>query len=125
MASVLTTRQDDRERALNTAVARIAEHWKLTNEELGLILGLSHPSVSRLRAGKLQLETRSKSFEAGQYLLRLFRSLDALMGSDDQASRSWLRTPNLDLERAPVELLSTFTGLSRVCDYVDAFRARV
>ena len=125
MATVLTTRQDNQERALSTAVARIAEHWKLTNEELGLILGLSHPSVSRLRAGKLQLEARSKSFEAGQYLLRLFRSLDALMGSDDQASRSWLRTPNLDLERAPVELLSTFTGLSRVCDYVDAFRARV
>ena len=71
------------------------------------------------------LETRSKAFEAGQYLLRLFRSLDALMGSDDQASRAWLRTRNLDLERAPIELLSTFTGLSRVCDYVDAFRARV
>ena len=125
MATALKVRRADQEQALSTALARIAELWGLTNEQFGLILGLSGPSASRLRAGKLALEVRSKAFEAGQYLLRLFRSLDALMGSDDQASRAWLRTHNLDLERRPIELLSTFTGLSRVCDYVDAFRARV
>ena len=57
--------------------------------------------------------------------MRLFRSLDALMGSDDSAAKSWLAAPNLDLEAKPLELINSFKGLMTVCDYVDAHRARV
>jgi hypothetical protein len=32
------------------------------------------------------MEPQSKAFELGQHLVRLFRGLDALMGSDDEAS---------------------------------------
>jgi uncharacterized protein (DUF2384 family) len=110
---------------LTEAVRRVGKLWKLTDQQLGAILGLSRASAARVREGKLELDPRAKSFEVGQYLVRLFRSLDALMGCDDEAARDWLRTPNLDLETRPIELLSTFTGLSRVCDYVDGFRARV
>ncbi len=78
-----------------------------------------------MRAGKSELDPASKSFEAGQFLLRLFRSLDALLGSDDLAARAWLATPNLDLEARPLELIDSFKGLMTVCDYVDAHRARV
>ena len=110
---------------LTTAIARIAEFWGLTNAKLGSVLGLSPATVSRLRAGKAELDPASKSFEAGQYLLRLFRSLDALLGSDDMAARAWLATPNLDLEACPIDLIDSFKGLMTVCDYVDAHRARV
>src|SRR6186713_2981815 len=72
------------------AVQRIAEFWNLTNEGLGQILGLSGSTVSRLRSGSWQFQPGTKSFELAQYLLRLFRSLDALLGSDDVAARSWL-----------------------------------
>jgi hypothetical protein len=113
------------DQTLTRATAQIADLWSLTNAQLGAILGVSGPTASRLRDGRYMLDPRSKSFELGQYLLRLFRGLDALLGSDDKAARDWLRTPNLDLGTRPIELLSTFTGLSRVCDYVDAFRARV
>ena len=112
-------------KVLTTAVARIAEFWGLTNAKLGSVLGLSPATVSRLRAGKAELDPASKSFEAGQYLLRLFRSLDALLGSDDMAARAWLATPNLDLEACPIDLIDSFKGLMTVCDYVDAHRARV
>jgi uncharacterized protein (DUF2384 family) len=112
-------------KVLTTAVARIAEFWGLTNAKLGSVLGLSPATVSRLRAGKTELDPASKSFEAGQYLLRLFRALDALLGSDDMAARAWLATPNLDLEACPLDLIDSFKGLMTVCDYVDAHRARV
>jgi uncharacterized protein (DUF2384 family) len=112
-------------KVLTTAVARIAEFWGLTNAKLGSVLGLSPATVSRLRAGKTELDPASKSFEAGQYLLRLFRALDALLGSDDMAARAWLATPNLDLEACPIDLIDSFKGLMTVCDYVDAHRARV
>ena len=125
LATQLRSSSTEQSRVLSEAIARIADLWSLTNERLGRVLGLSSATISRLRSGSFELEADSKAFEAGQYLVRLFRSLDAMMGSDDEASRAWLRSPNLDLETTPIELLVTFTGLARVCDYVDAHRARV
>lgn len=110
---------------LALGVARIAACWELTNEQLGAVLGLSPASASRLRAGRFALERGSKAFELGQYLLRLFRGLDSLLGSDDAAARSWLRTPNLDLDGRPIELMRSVRGLVALADYVDDHRARV
>ncbi len=117
--------QPDDGKVLTTAIARIGELWGFTNAKLGAVLGLSEATVSRLRSGKTALDPASKSFEAGQFLLRLFRSLDALLGSDDMAARAWLATPNVDLEARPADLIESFAGLITVCDYVDAHRARV
>lgn len=125
MASKAAEPQVEDGRVLTDAVARIAQFWGLTNAKLGAVLGLSPATISRLRSGKTELDPASKSFEAGQYLLRLFRSLDALLGSDDLAARGWLATSNLDLEAPPIDLIDSFKGLMTVCDYVDAHRARV
>ena len=110
---------------LTSAVARIADLWGLSNARLGTLLGVSPATASRLKSGQAQLDPATKSFEAGQFLLRLFRSLDAVMGSDDDAARRWLATRNLDLDAAPGDLIASFRGLITVCDYVDSYRARV
>ena len=110
---------------LSKAVARVADCWKLTNDQLGSVLGLSAATASRLRTGSYQLKSDEKSFELGQYLVRLFRSLDAILGSDDQAAGAWLRTANLDLEARPIDLIVTIRGLMDVADYVDDFRAHI
>jgi hypothetical protein len=115
----------DAARVLSEAVGRIAEFWHLTNAGLGAILGLSGPTVSRLRAGQYRLDPGSKPFELAQHLLRLFRSLDSWLGQEDTSVRSWLTTPNLDLGGRPIDLLPTVRGLLRTSDYVDALRARV
>mgnify|MGYP001043404594 FL=1 len=115
----------DAPRVLSEAVARIAAFWGLSNARLGAVLGLSAPTVSRLRGGAWLLEPGSKPFELAQHLLRLFRSLDSWLGQDDAAARSWLATPNRDLGGAPLELIGTVRGLLRAGDYVDALRARV
>ncbi|MBN9504767.1 MAG: DUF2384 domain-containing protein [Altererythrobacter sp.] len=125
MATLPADLEAEDDRILTTAVSRIADFWGLTNAKLGAVLGLSAATVSRLRSGQAKLDPASKSFEAGQFLLRLFRSLDALLGSDDQAARSWLATRNLDLGARPIDLIDSFKGLITVCDYVDAHRARV
>jgi transcriptional regulator with XRE-family HTH domain len=106
-------------------VQRVAEFWALTNEELGEILGLSASTISRLRNGSWHFQRGTKSFELAQYLLRLFRSLDSLMGSDDAAARSWLAGENRDLGARPIDLVRTIRGLSDVADYVDDYRAKV
>lgn len=115
----------EKTQVLTNAVARIAELWGLSNARLGAILGVSMATASRLRSGQSQLDPASKSYEAAQFLLRLFRSLDALLGSDDIAAKSWLSTENLDLGGKPIEQIETMRGLIAVCDYVDFYRARV
>ena len=110
---------------LAKAVANAARLWGLSNEALGQIIGISASSASRLRAGTLHLERGTKPFELGQYLVRLFRSLDSMTGSDDSASRSWLATDNLDLDGRPIDLIRTVKGLLDVANYVDDFRAHV
>ena len=110
---------------LAEAFRRIAEYWHLTNEGLGDILGLSGSTVSRLRNGAWQFQAGSKSFELAQYLVRLFRSLDSLMGSDDAASRSWLQAENPELGARPLDLIMSIRGLMTVADYVDDYRAHV
>lgn len=115
----------DENRVLSQAVGRVAACWMLTNEQLGAILGLSAATASRLRSGGYELDRSTKAFELGQYLVRLFRSLDALMGSDDQASTSWLKTINLDLGGKPIDLIRTINGITTVTHYLDDYRARV
>ncbi|HYC96200.1 MAG TPA: MbcA/ParS/Xre antitoxin family protein [Sphingomicrobium sp.] len=122
----LDTRADSRDGViLAEAVRRIAEYWQLTNEGLGEILGLSGSTISRLRNGSWHFSVGTKSFELAQYLTRLFRSLDSLLGSDDAAARSWLEADNVELSGRPVTLIRTIRGLTMVADYVDDYRARV
>ena len=125
MATAALNLESADDRILTSAVAKIAAYWNLNNAKLGTVLGLSPATASRMRSGQAKLDPSSKSFEAGQFLLRLFRSLDAMMGSDDAAAKSWLASPNLDLEARPLDLIDSFKGLITVCDYVDAHRARV
>ena len=125
MASRAPSVKESDDKLLTSAISKIATFWGLSNVKLSSVLGLSEATISRLRSGKTFLDPASKSFEAGQFLLRLFRSLDALMGSDDDAAKSWLASHNLDLEARPIDLIDSFKGLLTVCDYVDAHRARV
>lgn len=123
--SVLARPLQEKAGALSGAVVRISDFWSLSNAKLATVLGLSPATVSRLRAGTTALDPASKSFEAGQFLLRLFRSFDALLGSDDNAAKAWLNTVNLDLDGKPIDRIDTMRGLMEVCDYVDFYRARV
>ena len=107
------------------AAVRAAAHLGLTNVVLGKVLGLSEASVSRLQRGTYALEPDSKHFELAVLFVRLFRGLDAIVGGDTAAARSWLRTPNLALRDTPLALIQTIQGLAQAVQYVDARRARV
>jgi uncharacterized protein (DUF2384 family) len=124
MASRAATVDMKDDQVLTSAIAKISDFWGLSNAKLGIVLGVSAATASRMRSGATALDPASKSFEAGQFLLRLFRGLDALVGSDDVAARSWLAAPNLDLGARPFDLIDSFRGLITVCDYVDGYRAR-
>jgi hypothetical protein len=113
------------EAVLTKAVAKAAELLDLTNADLSRVLGLSQSTVSRLRAGTFVIKSDTKEFELAAHFVRLFRGLDAITGSDDAASQSWLRADNRALDGKPIERISTIAGLFDVVAYMDASRASI
>ena len=107
---------------LTRAAVRAAEILDLSGRELAAILGVSPSSLSRLARSR-EIRPDSKEGELALLFLRVFRSLDALLGGDAESCRRWLRSFNAHLGGVPAELLPTVTGLVGVAEYLDAMRS--
>ena len=105
------------------AVLRAADRLHVSSRALARIVGVSEASVSRMRAGSYALSPADKPFELAMLFVRLYRALDAIVGGDDAAAAAWLRSDNLALGAAPLELVQTVPGLMHVVNYLDARRA--
>ena len=92
-------------------------------QDTGVILGVSEATISRMRRGEYPLE--NKPFELAIMFIRLYRSLDAVIGGDDAVAKSWLRNKNSALKEAPIDLIQSVSGLTDVIQYLDARRAVV
>ena len=104
------------------SVMRAADRLALPNRVLAAVLGVSEATVSRMGAGTYQLAPESKPFELAVLFLRLFRSLDAIVGGDFAVARKWLRNDNTALGAAPIALIESVSGLVNVVAYLDAHR---
>ena len=110
---------------VSKAVVRAADLLGLTQVTLADVLGLSTATTSRLKAGSYALQpARKREWEFALLFVRLFRSLDAIVGAGD-AAQTWLRGPNTALGGRPVDLIRSAEGLVRVVHYLDAHRGRI
>jgi transcriptional regulator with XRE-family HTH domain len=107
------------------AAIRAADKLRINNKALAAVIGVSEATVSRMKNGKHALGAGSKPFQLAVLLIRLYRSLDALIGGDDVATRAWLSNMNTVLGAAPIELIQSVSGLMNVIQYLDARRAVV
>lgn len=112
------------ERVLTKATRRAAERLGLSQKELGRVLGVSEATVSRLGAGKL-LEPDKKEGELALLLLRVYRSLDALVGGSEEKARAWFGAQNRHLGGVPRERVQTVEGLVHVAQYLDGMRGKL
>jgi DNA-binding XRE family transcriptional regulator len=106
------------------AVRRAATALGLTQRELARVLGVSESTVSRL-GGQRLLDEAKKETELALLLVRVFRSLDALVGGDEIKARAWFAAPNTHLGGAPRERVQTAEGLVHVASYLDALRGKL
>lgn len=80
--------------------------------------------MSRLNAGR-GLDPGTKEGELALLVLRLYRSLDTLVGGDDASARAWLNSDNTHIGGVPAERIRTVEGLVDVVQYLDAVRGRL
>lgn len=109
---------------LAKAVLAAAARLGLRNRHLAIVLGTSEASVSRLQHGR-GLDPASKEGELALLFLRVYRSLDALVGGDDDKAQRWLHAENDHLRGVPADLMKSVEGLVDVVRYLDAMRGRL
>lgn len=113
----------DRDKVLGKATVRAAEGLGLSGKALAEVIGLSEPTVSRIKKAETGIDPEGKPGELALLLVRTFRSLDALVGGDEDKRKLWMSTSNRELNGVPLELIKKVDGLLRVLAYLDVMRA--
>ena len=119
-ASLESARSDSS--IVTKATIRAAEKLRLKNKDIARIIGVSEPTVSRMKRGDYPLDPAQKPFELALLFVRLYRSLDAVVG-DDSVAAAWLVNKNTALNGVPIQLIQKVDGLFNVIQYLDARRA--
>jgi hypothetical protein len=107
------------------ATLRAAERLGIKNTVLAKVLGVSQPTISRMRRGNYKLDRGQKAFELAILLVRLYRSLDGIVAGDDNVAADWLKNNNTALDGIPLDLIQSVSGLMNVIAYIDSRRAIV
>lgn len=116
---------EDKKRILTKALKRMAEQLNLSRQELSAILGPSEATLSRIfTKPNHYIDPTSKEGQLTILLLRLYRSLDALFGSNTKQCQLWLRSDNKHLNGRPIYLIQSIAGLVFVIQYLDSMRGK-
>lgn len=83
----------------------------------------SGPTISRYRHGSAEIDPKRKAGELALLLVRLFRSLDLLVGADTEKRKAWMHTRNKARDDIPARLIRTPQGLVETLAYLDGIRA--
>ena len=110
---------------LTKAVLNVARFYDLSGKDLSDIMGISEASISRLHQGKKVIAPDSKEGEMAILLIRVYRSLNALLGNNHQKAKLWLQSHNHYFRETPFKLLKSISGLVAVLNYLDAMRGKL
>ncbi len=125
MESQAAAAREKAARVLGRSLLRAAGLLEIPQKDLAAIVGVSPATLSRIASGQKLLSPESKEGELALLFLRIFRSLDALLGGDEEKSRRWLRAWNHHLQGVPLDLLQRVEGLVHVGEYLDGMRGTI
>lgn len=108
---------------LAKATTRASELLGLSGAALGRVIGVSEPTVSRMARGLRGIDPHSKEGQLSLLLVRVYRSLDALVGTNGQQRIAWMRSHNHALGGVPAVLVERPDGLVATLEYLDGMRA--
>lgn len=117
---------NNKQLVLTKAIVNTATRLDLPKNKLAQILGVSSATVTRLYASSYMLSPNKKEWDFAVLLVRMFRSLDSIVGGAADDAKKWLASENKAFAgKKPLELIESTEGLVRVVTYLDACRAVV
>lgn len=115
-----------RGKVLTSATLKAAELLDISQSQLARVIGVSAPTVSRMKSGAYLLSEERKEWSLAALFVRAYRSLDSIVAGRAEDARAWLHSPNRAFDgRVPAELIADVQGLVHVVDYLDGARGRV
>ena len=124
--SAATTTAAARNQVLTSATLRAAELLGIRQTQLALVIGVSPPTVSRMKSGTYLLAEARKEWSLAALFVRLYRSLDSIVAGRTEDARAWLHSANRAFDgQVPAALIVDVQGLVHVVDYLDAARGQV
>ena len=123
MSAAKPMREPSPEVVLTKATVRAADSLALQGTDLAKVIGVSGATVSRYKSGSSTISPSSKEGELALLLVRVFRSLDPLVGSDTEMRKAWMHSTNKALGGIPAKLILRPDGLARTLSYLDGMRA--
>jgi len=106
-------------KAFNNACSELS----ISRDQAGKVLGVDKATLSRNK--NKGFDPNSKTGELCLHFVRVYRSLYAISGGDNNFMRHWLSSHNTALGDSPLNLIFTIVGLIRVNEYLDAMRGKV
>ena len=119
MSAVTVTEANPTE-TLTKAFLNAGKVLGLTQAELGEIVDRDRTSIHRRG-----IVPDSKSGELALLLIRVYRSLYALVGGEATDLKHWMHTENRHTGGVPAEQVKTVTGLVHIVEYLDAVRGKL
>lgn len=122
-----TSIQNDaqKEIVLTKAILNLANFYHFTGKDLSEIIGISEASATRLNQGKKLISPYTKEGEMALLLVRVYRSLNSLVGNNHEKARIWLNSKNNYFQKKPIEEMKKIPGLVSVLNYLDAMRGKL
>ncbi|KTD64959.1 antitoxin Xre/MbcA/ParS toxin-binding domain-containing protein [Legionella shakespearei] len=113
------------ELVLTKAINNVSKFYSLSGKDLSRIIGISESGVSRINQGAKLISPHTKEGELALLLVRIYRSLNAMVGNNHEKARLWLNSQNKYFCNKPIEEMKSISGLIAVLHYLDAMRGKL
>jgi hypothetical protein len=117
--------EDPAARVVTKALVRAATALEVPQKDLAAIVGVSDATVSRMFKAGRPIDPASKEGELALLFLRVYRSIDAILGGNQESCRRWLHAGNAHVGGVPLSRMRSVEGLVHVAEYLDAMRGKV
>ena len=107
------------------ALVRAAVALEVQQKDLAAIVGVSDATVSRMFKSGRPIAPTSKEGELALLFLRVYRSIDAILGGNQESCKRWIHAANTHVGGVPLARMRSVEGLVHVAEYLDAMRGKV
>ena len=95
----------------------------LSHAKLARALGLDQSTVSAMEHGLAELQGDTPSGQLALTLIKIYQSLTANVGGDEQACKQWVCSHNTGFVGTPALLMQSEGGLNTVLAYLQSMEA--